>query len=148
MDLGITSSPQYPEQALPIEGELQPMDRRLPRMQSEWVAGRKDKGSTAHAWGKAGTGTLSRNRDVENPSREAEVGCSQSSHEPAGLYFCMSHCRRRTMEGSLFAASLNSSREIWSSLSLSIFVKILSTRCCGVSPSWFILIMITVPTIL
>lgn len=52
------------------------------------------------------------------------------------------------MEGSLFAASLNSSREIWSSLSLSIFVKILSTRCWGVSPSWFILIMITVPTIL
>lgn len=75
-------------------------------------------------------------------------GCSPSSREPSGPYFCMSHCRRRTMEGSLFAASLNSSREIWSSLSLSILVKILSTRCWGVSPSWFIRIMITVPTIL
>ncbi|KAG7261600.1 hypothetical protein CRUP_010016, partial [Coryphaenoides rupestris] len=52
------------------------------------------------------------------------------------------------MDGSLLAASLNSSREIWSSLFLSILEKILSTRCCGVSPSSFIFIMITVPTIL
>lgn len=92
-------------------------------------------------------GGLSRKQGWK-PPQGAEVGCSQSSDEPPELYFCMSHCRRRTMEGSLFAASLNSSREIWSSLSLSIFVKILSTRCWGVSPSWFILIMITVPTIL
>lgn len=50
-------------------------------------------------------------------------------------YFCMSHWRSSTIDGSLLAASLNSSRVIWSSLSLSIFVKILSTLCCGVRPS-------------
>lgn len=33
VDLGVTSSQQYPEQALPIKGELQPMDCGLPRMQ-------------------------------------------------------------------------------------------------------------------
>ncbi len=64
------------------------------------------------------------------------------------LYFCMSHCSSRTMEGSDLAASLNSSRVISSLWSLSILEKILSTRCCGVSPSSFIRIMITVPTIL
>ncbi|TNN78245.1 hypothetical protein EYF80_011485 [Liparis tanakae] len=52
------------------------------------------------------------------------------------------------MDGSLFAASLNSSNEIWSSLFLSILPKILSTLCCGVKPSSFIFIMITEPTIL
>lgn len=67
---------------------------------------------------------------------------------PIPLYFCMSHCSSRTMDGSDLAASLNSSRVISSLWSLSILEKILSTRCCGVSPSSFIRIMITVPTIL
>lgn len=67
---------------------------------------------------------------------------------PSLLYFCMSHCSSRTMEGSDLAASLNSSRVISSLWSLSILEKILSTRCCGVSPSSFMRIMITVPTIL
>ncbi len=71
------------------------------------------------------------------------------THLPPLLpYFCMSHCSKRTMEGSLLAASLNSSSVISSLWSLSILLKILSTRCCGVSPSSFIRIMITVPTIL
>lgn len=75
-------------------------------------------------------------------------GYRREEEGAATAHFCMSHCNRSTMDGSLFAASLNSSSEIWSSLFLSILLKILSTLCSGVKPSSFIFIMITVPTIL
>lgn len=77
-----------------------------------------------------------------------QTGRGASRGSEGGAHFCMSHCNRSTMDGSLFAASLNSSNEIWSSLFLSILLKILSTLCSGVKPSSFIFIMITVPTIL
>lgn len=75
------------------------------------------------------------------------VAAGGGSARPA-LYFWRSHCSSNTMDGSLLAASLNSSSVIWSSLFLSILEKILSTLCSGVRPSSFIFIMITVPTIL
>ena len=78
---------------------------------------------------------------------QSVVAVGESTLRPPA-YFWRSHCSSNTMEGSLLAASLNSSSEIWSSLFLSILEKILSTLCSGVRPSSFIFIMITVPTIL
>lgn len=131
-------------QASSAQGRLCPLrERRSHRHGQEQRQRGGSRDSVGHSQGQAGTAE----NGVETVTG-SWGGCSPSSREPSGPYFCMSHCRRRTMEGSLFAASLNSSREIWSSLSLSILVKILSTRCWGVSPSWFMRIMITVPTIL
>lgn len=52
VDSGVTSSQQYPEQALPIEGELQPMDCGLPRTQNGWQEG----WNMAHTQDQAGMG--------------------------------------------------------------------------------------------
>lgn len=59
---------------------------------------------------------------------------------------CGSHCKSLTMEGSLFAPSMNSSKLNFPSLFLSIWRKILSVRFSGVLSSSGI--FITDPTIL
>lgn len=66
VDLGVTSSQQYPEQALPVRGELQPTDCGLPRTQLGAEADGWQKGwSMAHTWGQAGTGRTQHKIGVE-----------------------------------------------------------------------------------
>ena len=59
---------------------------------------------------------------------------------------CGSHCSSRTMDGSLFAPSMNSSNDSFPSLFLSIWRNILSVRFSGVDSSSGI--FMTDPTIL
>lgn len=64
--MGVTSSQLYPEQALPIEGELQPVDCGLPRTQlGAEVDGWQEGWSVAPAWGQVGMGGTQQKMGME-----------------------------------------------------------------------------------
>lgn len=70
-------------------------------------------------------------------SSEASRACRRPSPAPAQNWLALlgSHCSSRTMDGSLLAPLMNSSRDSLPSLLVSICLKILSVRFSGVDSS-------------